>query len=264
MVPKKRIEEMSWMEFEARSREIETVLLPIGSIEMEGPHLPLGVDSIVASEICDRASTDCEVLVGPLISVGYSDWHSGFRGTLNLSVETLTAVLREILHTLVECGLKRFIFINPHLGNRQPIFSVATELRKKNLAIVAMIDLWRLAHEMAGDIEGLKEKSFKHAGEIMTSVMLALRPDLVDMEKAVREGLQSEVDSMIQETSSRVQFAGYHLEVFRTSRELTDSGVMGDPSNATREKGEQIIRRWVDYIREFVPEFRKLPIHKGH
>jgi creatinine amidohydrolase len=117
---------------------------------------------------------------------------------------------------------------------------------------------------MAGDIEGLKEKSFKHAGEVMTSVMLALRPDLVDMEKAVREGLQSGVDSMIQETSSRVQFSGYHLEVFRTSRELTDSGVMGDPSNATREKGEQIMRRWVDYIREFVPEFRKLPIHKGH
>lgn len=260
----KRMEEMSWVEFEARSREIETILLPIGSIEMEGPHLPLGVDSIVASEICDRVSAHCDVLVGPLLSVGYSDWHSGFSGTLTLSVETLTAVLREILNTLVECGLKRFIFINPHLGNRAPIFSVATELRKMNLAIVAMIDLWRLAHEMAGDIEGLKEKSFKHAGEIMTSVMLALRPELVNMKRAVREGLQSGVNSMVQETSSRVQFSGYHLEVFRTSRELTDSGVMGDPFNATREKGEEIIRRWVDYIREFVREFGKLPIDKGH
>lgn len=262
MLQNKRIEEMSWVEFEARSREIETILLPMGSIEVEGPHLPLGVDSIVASEICDKVSAGCDVLVGPLISVGYSDWHSGFKGTLNLSVETLTAVLREILHTLVECSLKRFIFITPHVGNRQPIFSAATELRKKNLAIVAMIDLWRLAHEMAGDIEGLKEKSFKHAGEIMTSVMLALRPDLVDMEKAVREELRSGVDSMIQETSSRVQFSGYHIEVFRTSRELTDSGVMGDPFNATREKGEEIIRRWVDYVREFVQEFGKMPIHK--
>jgi len=53
-----------------------------------------------------------------------------------------------------------------------------------------------------------------------------------------------------------------HLEVFRTSSELTDSGVMGNPLNATREKGEEIIRRWVDYIREFVQEFGKLPIHK--
>jgi len=264
MVPRKRIEEMSWVEFEARSREIKTILLPIGSIEVEGPHLPLGVDSIVASEICNRVSADCDVLVGPLISVGYSDWHSGFRGTLSLSVETLTAVLREILHTLVGYGLKRFIFINPHMGNRAPIFSVATELRKKDLAIVAMIDLWRLVHEMAGDIEGLQEKSFKHAGEIMTSVMLALRPELVKMERAVREGLQSGVDSMVQETSSRVQFSGYHLEVFRMSKELTDSGVMGNPLNATREKGEEIIRRWVDYIREFVREFGKLPIHKGH
>jgi creatinine amidohydrolase len=127
-----------------------------------------------------------------------------------------------------------------------------------------MIDLWRLAHEMAGDIEGLKEKSFKHAGEIMTSVMLALRPELVDMKRAVREGLQSGVDSMVQETSSRVEFSGYHPEVFRTSRELTDSGVMGDPFNATRKKGEEIIRRWVDYIQEFVREFGKLPIDKGY
>jgi creatinine amidohydrolase len=260
MGQKKRMEEMSWVEFEEQSKVIDTILLPMGSVEVEGPHLPLAVDSIVASEVANRAAQGCDALVGPLVSVGYSDWHAAFPGTLSLSMETLTNVLREIMFALIEQGFKRFICINPHVGNQAPIFSVATELRKTNRGLVAMIDLWRLAGEMAGDIEGLVEKRFAHAGEIMTSVMLALRPDLVNMEKAKGEQLKSGIDSMIQEAPRRVRFSGYHVEVFRMSRELTDSGVMGDPRHATGEKGDEIIERWVRYIRDFVEEFKKLPV----
>jgi creatinine amidohydrolase len=263
MVQKKRMEEMSWVEFEECSKVLDTMLLPIGSVEEEGPHLPLAVDSIVAWEVAGRAAEGCDALVGPLISVGYSGWHAAFPGTLSLSMETLTQVLREIMFALVEQGFKRFICINPHIGNEAPIFSVATELRKKNRAIVAMIDLWRLAGEMARDIPGLREKGFTHAGEIMTSVMLALRPDLVNMDKAKGEQLRSGIDSMKQGTSRKVSFSGYHVEIFRMSRELTDSGAMGDPTLATREKGEDIIERWVRYIREFVAEFKKLPVKNG-
>lgn len=260
MVQKKRMEEMSWVEFEEQSKVIDTMLLPMGSVEVEGPHLPLAVDSIVAWEVAGRAAEGCDALVGPLVSVGYSDWHAAFPGTLSLSMETLTNVLREIMFALVEQGFKRFICINPHVGNQAPIFSVATELRKKNRGLVAMIDLWRLAGEMAGDIEGLREKAFTHAGEIMTSVMLALRPDLVNMERAKDEQLKSGIDSMIQEAPRKVRFSGYHVEVFRMSRELTGSGVMGDPRYATGEKGDEIIERWVRYIRDFVEEFKKLPV----
>jgi len=260
MGQKKRMEEMSWVEFEEHSRVIDTILLPMGSVEVEGPHLPLGVDSIVASEVANRAAEGCDALVGPLVSVGYSDWHTGFPGTLSLSMETLTQVLREIMFGLVEQGLTRFICINPHVGNQAPTFSVATELRKKKRGIVAMIDLWRLAGEMARDIEGLEEKGFTHAGEIMTSVMLALRPDLVNMEEAKDEQLKSGIDSMVQEAPRRIRFSGYHVDIFRMSRELTDSGVMGDPRYATGEKGEEIIERWVRYIRSFVEEFKRIPV----
>jgi len=260
MARKKRMEEMSWVEFEECSRVFDTILLPMGSVEQEGPHLPLAVDSIVAWEVAGRAGEGCDALVGPLISVGYSDWHAAFPGTLSLSMETLTQVLREIMFALVEHGFKRFICINPHIGNEAPIFSVATELRKKKRAIVATIDLWRLAGAMARDIAGLEEKGFTHAGEMMTSVMLALRPDLVNMDKAKMERLRSGIDSMKQETPRKVNFSGYHVDIFRMSRELTDSGAMGDPAHATREKGEEIIGRWVRYIQEFVAEFKKLPV----
>ena len=116
MVQEKRMEEMSWIEFEECSKVFDTILLPMCSGEEEGPHLPLAVHSILAWEVAGRAGEGCDALVGPLISVGFSDWHAAFPNTLSLNM-------------------------NPHIGNDAPIFSVATELTKGNRAIVALIDL---------------------------------------------------------------------------------------------------------------------------
>lgn len=176
-MPKTRcIEEMSWSDFEMTSRSTDTVLIPLGSVEQEGLHLPLGVDSIVALEVAKRVAECPDVLVAPLINIGYSDWHSEFHGTLNLRMETLTGLLREVCSSLTDNGMRRFLFVNPHVGNEASIFSMATELRKKNLGIGAMINLWKLASEMGKDIPSLHEKSIKHAGEIMTSVNAGTSP----------------------------------------------------------------------------------------
>jgi len=260
-MPKTRcIEEMSWPDFEVASRSTDTVILPTGSVEEEGPHLPLGVDSIVALELAKKVSEVSDVLVAPLINVGYSDWHSGFAGTLNLRMDTLIGLLREICMGLADNGMKRFVFLNPHVGNDAPIFSMATELRKKRIGIGAMVNLWQLASEMGKDIPSLHEKSFKHAGEIMTSVMLALRPELVDMEKARQDSLSSGIKEIEQEGPRKVKFKNYHVEIYRMSSELNTTGVMGDPTRATPEKGEEIIRRWVSYIADFINVFKKVPL----
>ncbi|MBE9503118.1 MAG: creatininase family protein [Proteobacteria bacterium] len=256
----KCLEEMTWPQFEAIAKDCDTILMPVGSVEQEGLHLPMATDSIVALEVAKRVSEVSNVLVAPLINIGYSNWHSAFPGTLNLSMETLIQTLREICMTLVQNGMRRFLFINPHIGNEESIYSVGTELRKKGLGIAGMINLWKLANEMGKDIGELNEKVFKHAGEIMTSVMLALRPDLVDMSKAKKGFLSSETDSIEMETSRRCKFRGYHVEIFRMSKELTDTGVMGDPSGATKSKGEEIIRRWVEYTSSFIDEFKKIPL----
>lgn len=260
-MPKTRcIEEMSWSDFEMTSRSTDTVLIPLGSVEQEGLHLPLGVDSIVALEVAKRVAECSDVLVAPLINIGYSDWHSEFPGTLNLRMETLIGLLREVCSSLVDNGMRRFIFVNPHVGNEASIFSMATELRKKNLGIGAMVNLWKLASEMGKDIPSLHEKSFKHAGEIMTSVMLALRPELVDMSKARKDTLSSGIEGIEQEAPRSVKFQNYHVEIYRMSRELNTTGIMGDPTHATSEKGEEIIRRLVDYISDFIELFKTIPL----
>jgi creatinine amidohydrolase len=170
-------------------------------------------------------------------------------------------MLREICDELVEQGLNRLVFINPHVGNETPIMEVAIELRRRSSARVAMFHLWTIANEMAKDMEGLVEKKFTHGGEIMTSVMLALRPDLVHMERAVKEFERPPIEGSIQEGSFKVLFKNSHFNFYCLSKELTNSGVMGDPTHATREKGETIVKAWVDLICDFIKEFKEVPLY---
>ncbi len=256
----KMLEEMSWEEFDRDRKGAAAALIPIGSIEEEGLHLPLGVDTLVAVEVAKRVTHQLPVIVLPAISIGYSDWHGGFPGTLSLSISTLTQMIREICEDLVDQGIKRIVFINPHVGNETPIMEVAIELRKKSLARVAMFHLWAIANEMAKDVEGLVEKKFAHGGEMMTSVMLAIRPDLVHMERAVKEFERPLKEGLKQEGSFKVLFKNRHINFYCLSKELTNSGVMGDPTYATREKGEIIVKAWLDLICDFIKEFKEVSI----
>lgn len=259
MYEKRMLEELSWTEFDQLRKEIDTVLFPIGSVEVEGPHLPLGVDSIVALEVAKRVASGRKLLIAPLVTVTYSEWHMGFPGTLSIRLSTLTQVLRETCEDLVEHGFRRIMFINSHVGNDPAIMEIAHELLRCSAARVGMVNLWAIANQMGKDVPELKEKTFLHAGEIMTSVMLALRPELVDMNKAQKEFVKARIDSFVQKGSPQVAFRGISAYAYHLSDEVTQSGVMGDPLAATKEKGEKVVSLWVEFIRDYIEEFRKLP-----
>jgi len=260
IVAKQVIEEMSWTEFDELRKGIDTVLFPIGSVEVEGPHLPLGVDSIVALEVAKEVAAGKNYFVAPLINVTYSGWHMRFPGTLSIHLSTLTQMLREICGSLVEHGMRKIIFINSHVGNDPAIMEVAHELLLRSEARVGMVNLWEVANQMGKNIPELKEKTFLHAGEIMTSVMLAVRPDLVNMDKAKKEYVKPKVEGFIQKGSHQVTLKGISSYAYHLSDEVTQSGVMGDPFAATKEKGEKIVGLWVEFIRDYIEEFRKLPL----
>jgi creatinine amidohydrolase len=205
-------------------------------VEVEGYHLPLGVDSIVGLEVAKKVAAGTKLLVAPVVSVTYSEWHMGFPGTLSIRLSTLTQVLREICDGLVEHGLRRIMFINSHVGNDPAIMEVAHELVRRSAARVGMVNLWGTANQMGKDILELKEKVFLHAGEIMTSVMLALRPELVDMTKAQKEYVKARMDSFVQKGSPQVTFKGISAYAYHLSDEVTKSGVMGGPDGGHERK----------------------------
>ncbi len=258
------MEEMTWTELREALSQADTALIPAGSVEVEGPHLPLAVDSIVALEVARRvAEATPGTIVAPLFNVTYSYWHGAFAGTLSLTMPTLMEVMQQTCRDLCRHGFKRLFFINSHIGNDASIWNTANDLTAEGLARVGMVSIWPLASEMGQQMSELKENTFMHAGEIMTSVVMAIRPDLVDMSQAVTEYLKPKTDGYKALLSSKAKVGGRVIAIYHTSEELTQSGVMGDPSLASAEKGEKIIGNMVEYISQAVSEFRRVPLPPG-
>ncbi|MGD8366720.1 MAG: creatininase family protein [Desulfobacterales bacterium] len=239
------------------------VVIPLGSTELEGSHLPLGVDTIVADGVARRLDGEPGVLIGPTLPIGYSKWFLPFAGTITLETETLIRVLTEYVESLMTAGIRRFVFLNAHKGNNACIESSARRLVAEHRVRVAMLSLWKLAHDLCAVKDGaVAEGRFTHAGEIMTSAVMALAPSTVVSERICADQVKSPENSCftVKNSLGETEFMDSVQIIFQDIRDVTDSGTMGDPTAATAEKGEAVVERITAYARAFLQEFRKLPI----
>ena len=108
---------MSWVDVEAYLENSDMVIIPLGSTEQHGPHLPLGSDFYQAFAMAKEISKRTQVVVAPFLLVGYSEYHSGFQGTLSIKPETMEQVVFECVESLMKYGFRRFMFLNYHGGN---------------------------------------------------------------------------------------------------------------------------------------------------
>jgi len=239
--------EMSWREIEFIVEETNLVIIPIGANECYGPHLPTGSDTIVALDVSIILAKRVGAVVAPPIPVGYSQALLGFPGTISISSNVLTDLLRDYCQCLIQSGFRRIFFVCGHLGNIPSITIVANELHEK--AIFGMVDLWRFfAKESRGIVE-TKEIPEGHASEVGTSILLTLHPDLLKLEFAIKELPKS---SFYKEM--------HDVYTFPTLREVSSSGVVGNPLKASRKKGEKILKKSLDSLTEFLQEFKKAKI----
>jgi creatinine amidohydrolase len=244
--------------------DAETVaVIPIGSVELEGPHLPMGVDTIAARDLSERLDGVPGVLVGPALPIGYSKWFMPFAGTISLEMETLTRVLDEYARSLIAHGVKRLLFFNAHRGNNAAVEAVARTLIAEKKACVAMINVWKLVNDLAAAPENrIKERRFTHAGEAMTSVIMALAPETVAVAKIAAGRPKSPPGSAfnVKNSLGETEFQGSVQILFQDLRHITESGTMGDPSAASPEKGRHLTERIVDYTKAFIRELQQLPL----
>jgi len=246
----------TWTEVYAMEKGDKIILIPLGSTEQEGIHLPIGVDTYVAEAIAQAVAKEIDCLVGPTLPVGYSEWFLEFPGTVSLKIETLTQVLREYISSLIHHGFKKFIFVNGHGGNSSAVDVVSREFIMSHEVQIAMVEIWKIANSLAKDIPKLKENTLRHAGELMTSVMLYLHPDKVDMKKAKAEYVKSKKPHFTaKSTLGPAEFKGVEITLYEKARSLTESGIMGDPLSATAEKGKIIVNTITSYLIEMVKNF---------
>ncbi|MFM7732564.1 MAG: creatininase family protein [Cyanobium sp.] len=242
--PPRRLEQLSWPELAAQAgRAGSTVIWPFGAIEQHGPHLPLGTDALFADRVTDalleRLPPQLPVWRLPLQSLGFSPEHQGFPGTLSLPPQLLIDLVAAVGRDLAGAGFRRLVLLNAHGGQIGLLEVAARQLRasQPRLAVLPCF-LWR-GPEGIGELIPEPERSQGlHAGLAETSLMLHLAPDLTGAERGA-DGLGGAPIP-----------AGWSLEGQAPcawfTREVSHSGVIGDPTAATPELGALLYERLVD------------------
>lgn len=222
----------------ARSR---TVVMPIGSIEQHGPHLPNGTDTMAAELVARAVADRLDAVYVPFGPYGVTPIHAGHPGTVNLRRETFEALLTDICTELIRMGADTFILVNWHEGNIASMNAVATELQDRHDATFvgaqACYTAQRLYREEGGELT--------HGGGIETLAILAYDPDLVKVERAgepTRPAGALEMDAM--RRSSEVY--GFITDV----SELADDGWYGNPTWATEERAAEFSKVVADGVLE--------------
>ncbi len=257
------VENMTWEEFRDQVDDAAVMVIPMGSTELEGSHLPLGVDTIMAAGLARRIEGEDGVLIGPALPIGYSKWFLPFPGTISLEAETLTNVLVDYCTSLISHGIRRIVFLNSHRGNNACVEAAARTLISGHRVRIGMLSVWKLANDLAAAKHQLiDEGHFTHAGEIMTSAVMALKPHSVDTARIRKDSLRSPDNSPFRVINSlgETEYKGSVQTIYQDIREITETGIMGDPTSASAEKGEAILELLTDYTKSFLQEFRKLTL----
>ncbi|MBQ1477941.1 MAG: creatininase family protein [Erysipelotrichaceae bacterium] len=237
-------DEYSWPEMKELLPKVRGVIVPLGSVEEHGYHLPLCVDNALGFEMSKRLAEKTGCLLLPIFPFGQVWSTRNFPGAISLSEETIVSVLVEVALSLKRHGVKNVIFHSGHLGNAPAMKKAARVLYDnydfKNVFYFAYPDYVKLSQ---GVMEAPMWKgNGMHAAEFETSMMLAVRPELVHLERAVIE---------YPEDTCTMDFRCMPWE------EYTATGAPGDPTISTKEKGEELIRRLVGRMTELIDQFIK-------
>jgi len=247
------LRELTWPEAEKRLEEVDVALLPVGSIEQHGPHLPLDSDAFDAEYLAHKVAEKCsdpKPLVLPLIPYGVSYHHEGFSGTISISPDTLSQLVYEIGMGAARQGITKLLIINGHGGN-SPALNFAAQMINRDAHIFTCVDTGETSDP---DVDALAETpNDVHAGEIETSTTLAVRPDQVRMEKA-RTFIPQFSSRYLNFTSKR------RVNWYAHTARISPEGVLGDPTKASRDKGRQIWDLMITNLVELVEDLKGLSL----
>ena len=241
--------ELTSPEAKARLAQVDTALLPVGSLEQHGPHLPLDLDAHDADLLCREVAAACQPprpLVLPLVPYGVSYHHDDFPGTVSISPTTLSRLVHEIGMGLARQGIAKLIIVNGHGGN-EPALNFAAQTINRDAGIFTCVDT---GESRDAEVEALcSTPNDVHAGEVETSTALATRPALVKQALARRSVPRFSSDYL--DFSSK-KGVNWYVRTHRISR----TGVLGDPTRATVEKGREIWAVMVRNLVELVEDIR--------
>jgi creatinine amidohydrolase len=251
--PQRYFPYLTWKEIaEMKNKENVVIIQPIGAIEQHGHHLPVAVDSAISLGVLGKALGQLDNSIPayalPALYYGKSNEHFGFPGTITLSAQTLLSVIKEVALSIYHSGFRKLVLMNSHGGQPQIIEIAARDIHQENPDFqIFPFFTWRVPN-IAKELLTPQELEYGiHAGDAETSIMLALLPEQVKMNLAVKEYPQNLPQNSLLSMEGKLPFAWL-------TKEVSQTGVMGDATLATLEKGEKILASladgWVNVIKD--------------
>jgi creatinine amidohydrolase len=222
------------------ARGQRTVVVPFGAFEQHGPHLPLDTDAVLGDRLGPLVAERLDAVCAPTVRLGCSEHHLAFAGTVSLRAETLQMVVHDVVDSLARHGFRRVVLLPTHGGNERPLHAAAAAARRDGVEIIvaslrAAVDALVAVAEARGVSPG---EAGGHAGELETSLMLALTPRLV-REAATEPGYTGPLD----DAAAAVFFE-------KGVDALEPNGVLGDPRRASADAGHAYVAAFVDAIEQ--------------
>jgi creatinine amidohydrolase len=237
-----KLEELSLAELGARKPK--AALLPIGALEGHSQHLPYGTDTFVAEELARRVALRVEdALVLPVIPYGISWHYREFPLTLSLSPDTMVSVICDICESLIENDVRRIVIVNGHDGNVPAIELSGRMLEKKHGVVIAALEEWYFTIGSLAPPEMFPMPNQGHSGDAETSLILAVKPDLVAMQRAKAPETPPDYRNYMGRDDVRK---------FAPIGQFYPTGEFPDAREASAEKGEAAFDLLADKIAAFL------------
>lgn len=255
----RRWQDLAWTDFAALDPDT-VAILPVAAIEQHGPHLPLSVDATIneglLARTLDRLPPHVPVLELPMQAVGLSVEHVRFPGTLTVPMETLAASWTAIGHGVARAGLRRLLVLNSHGGQPQLVDIVCRRLRIE-ARMLAVACLWsRLGHPVDPALTPAERRHGIHGGLVETSMMLALRPDLVRMDRA-RDFRSAWAP---QEAAFAILAPEGEVGFGWETQDLNPAGALGNASRATAALGGRLLDHAAGRLAGLLEEVHRLDL----
>ncbi len=249
MSPSRYFIELTQPEIAAQLRQNPLVILPAGSVEQHGPHLPTGTDTFAAEVIAHAVAERMDGLVLPGTPFGVTPMHMPFEGTITLTPDTYMRVVTETCVSTARHGAKQLLILNWHEGNIPSLAIAAEALHREHGMTVVTVQACYVAEELYGQSCG----GLTHGGEIEALAVLACRPQLVHLER-----IEHSSDHAHGHKMDRLRRTRSFQPVLTDIRSIAPTGWFGSPQHATAEKGarmladvaEKIAREASDILRQ--------------
>jgi len=257
---KHQIDDMTWPEVKAAAKQGRIVIIPMAAIEQHGYHLPVDMDNRACFHVCSEAARRRPDLLlnTPLLPYGFNEHNMEFPGTVSIRMDIFIEYLFDVARSYTRMGFQRIMLVNGHGSNQMLANLAARRVVNETGALAMGLPYWCLnVKKFQNQLrESVYPGGTAHACEYETSIYLALKPELVDMKKAVKElapKLSPKIYVDIAGGSSDVHFVDNYSR-------YNKSGVEGDPTRATAAKGRKIVEWVVEGMIELAEDFRRIKI----